>query len=122
MAQLASHLAHTQTTLLPADLLKPVLTMLVSGTMEKNSMVKNIYFLTWITDNITIPAQVKSCSETALVDVLMMRKGPQGQSQALTLLDSGARDSLTDIISKSLSKLATQPEGKEMVLDDTLLL
>ena len=85
-------------------------------------MVKNIYFLTWITDNITIPAQVKSCSETALVDVLMMRKGPQGQSQALTLLDSGARDSLTDIISKSLSKLATQPEGKEMVLDDTLLL
>eukprot|EP00092_Neocalanus_flemingeri_P000097 GFUD01000099.1.p1 GENE.GFUD01000099.1~~GFUD01000099.1.p1 ORF type:complete len:2003 (+),score=661.60 GFUD01000099.1:178-6009(+) len=103
VAQLASHLAHTQPTLLPPDLLKPVLPMLVNGTMEKNSMVK-------------------SCSETALVDVLMMRKGPQGQSQAVALLDSGARDSLTDIISKSLSKLATQPEGKEMVLDDTLLI
>ena len=76
--------------------------MLLNGTMEKNSIVK-------------------SCSETALVDVLLMRKGHQGQSQALTLLDSGARDSLTEIINKSLTKLATQPEGKEMVLDDTLL-
>ena len=66
--------------------------------------------------------QVKSCSETALVDVLLMRKGPQGQNQALSLLDSGARDTMNDIISKSLIKLATQPEGKEMVLDDTLLL
>ena len=51
-----------------------------------------------------------------------MRKGPQGQNQALSLLDSGARDTMNHIISKSLIKLATQPEGKEMVLDDTLLL
>ena len=84
-------------------MLKAMLPMLVNGTMEKNSMVK-------------------SCSETALVDVLLMRKGPQGQNQALPLLDSEIRDTLNDIISKSLTKLATQPEGKEMVLDDTLLL
>ena len=51
----------------------------------------------------------------------MKNKGPQGQSQALTFLDSGARDSLTDI-SKSLMKLVTQPEGKEMVFDNTLLM
>ena len=103
VAQMSSHLAHCQPGLLPQTMLKMMLPMLVNGTMEKNSMVK-------------------SCSEIALVDVLLMRKGPQGQNQALPLLDSGARDSLNDIISKSLTKLATQPEGKEMVLDDTLLL
>ena len=103
VAQISSHLAHCQPGLLPHTLLKTILPMLVNGTMEKNSMVK-------------------SCSETALVDVLLMRKGPQGQNQALPLLDSGIRDTLNDIISKSLTKLATQPEGKEMVLDDTLLL
>ena len=64
---------------------------------------------------------VKFCSETALVDNMLMRKGPQDQSQVLSLFDAGARDSLNDIISRSLSKLATHPEGKEMVLDDTLL-
>jgi len=103
VAQISSHLAHCQPGLLPHTMLKAILPMLVNGTMEKNSMVK-------------------SCSETALVDVLLMRKGPQGQNQALPLLDSGIRDTLNDIISKSLTKLATQPEGKEMVLDDTLLL
>eukprot|EP00090_Calanus_glacialis_P034085 TRINITY_DN5691_c0_g1_i1.p1 TRINITY_DN5691_c0_g1~~TRINITY_DN5691_c0_g1_i1.p1 ORF type:complete len:2002 (-),score=813.41 TRINITY_DN5691_c0_g1_i1:71-5326(-) len=103
VAQMTSHLGHCQPSLLPSTLLKSLLPMLVNGTMEKNSMVK-------------------SCSETALVDVLLMRKGPQGQNQALSLLDSGARDTMNDIISKSLIKLATQPEGKEMVLDDTLLL
>ena len=51
-------------------------------------------------------------------------------------MDAGARDSLADVISKSLVKLATQPEGKvifqlyfpviilliqEVALDDTLL-
>ena len=57
-------------------------------------------------------------------------------------MDTGARDSLADVISRSLTKLATQPEGKvtfqmnrqsqiptpmmsihlqEMALDDTLL-
>jgi len=102
VAMLASHLAKASTALLPAELLKPVLTCLVTGSMERNSMVK-------------------SCSETALVDVLHMRKGPAGQQQCLATLDSGARDSLADLINKSLLKLAAQPEGKEAVLDDTLL-
>jgi len=102
VAMMISHMAKAVDVLLPAELLKPALTCLVNGTMEKNSMVK-------------------SCSETALVDVLQMRKGPVGQAQALALLDSGARDSLSDVLNKSLSKLATQPEGKESVLDDTLL-
>ena len=56
---------------------------------------------------------MKSYSKFALVDILMKSKGPQGQSKALTFLDSCAGDSLTDI-SKSLIKLATQPGGMEM--------
>ena len=32
--------------------------------------------------------------------------------QGLAAMDAGARDSLADVISKSLVKLATQPEGK----------
>jgi hypothetical protein len=102
VAMMISHLAKSSDSMLPNELLKPVLTCLVNGTMEKNSMVK-------------------SCSETALVDVLHMRKGPQGQQQGLAAMDTGARDSLADVISRSLTKLATQPEGKEMALDDTLL-
>ena len=31
-------------------------------------------------------------------------------------MDTGARDSLADVISKSLTKLATQPEGKVIFL------
>merc|ERR1719234_1752220 len=99
---MTSHIAHSFPTMLPADLLKPTMTMLVNGTMEKNSMVK-------------------SCSETALVDVLHMRKGQEGQIKALALLDSGARDSLSEIVSKTLTKLAQQPEGREAALDDTIL-
>merc|ERR1719384_874317 len=103
VAQMISLLAKSQTSLLPTDLLKPIVPTLISGTMEKNSMVR-------------------SCSETALVDVLQLRKGPQGQSEVLVLLDTGARESLTEIISKSLTKLATQQEDKSTDLDDTLLM
>ncbi len=34
---------------------------------------------------------------------------------------AGMRESLTEVISKSLSKLATQSEGGETVIDETLL-
>merc|ERR1712106_793708 len=102
VAMMTSHMAHSQPAMLATDLLKPFLPMLLNGTMEKNSMVK-------------------SCSETALVDLLHMRKGPAGQTKALALLDSGARDSLSDIVSRTLTKLAQQPEGREAVLDDTIL-
>jgi len=102
VAMMISHVAKSNESLLPPDLLKPALTCLVNGTMEKNSIVK-------------------SCSETALVDVLHMRKGATQLNQCLTALDAGARESLSDIVTKSLSKLAAQPEGKECVLDDTLL-
>ena len=100
---MTSMLAKSQTSLLPGEILKTFVPMLINGTMEKNSMVR-------------------SCSETALVDVLQLRKGPQGQSEVLVLLDTGAKESLVEITSKSLTKLATQPEDKSNVLDDTMLM
>jgi len=103
VAQMISLLAKSQSSLLPTDLLKPIVPTLISGTMEKNSMVR-------------------SCSETALVDILQLRRGPQGQSEVLLLLEAGTRETLVEIISKSLTKLATQQEDKNIVLDDTLLL
>ena len=98
-----SLMTKSRTSLLPTDLLRPIVPTLIAGTMEKNSMVR-------------------SCSETALVDVLQLRKGPQGQSEVLVLLDTGAKESLVEITSKSLTKLATQPEDKSNVLDDTMLM
>ena len=37
------------------------------------------------------------------------------------LLDSGARDALSDVISKVLQRVANQPEGKEETIDNTVL-
>lgn len=39
----------------------------------------------------------------------------------MALLDTGARESLADVISKVLRKSLSQPEGKIEELDDTLL-
>lgn len=88
--------------LLPADLLKSLMPMLVNGTKEKN------------------PA-VKSSSEAALVAVLRLRFGKESQNACLALLDGGARESLNDVIAKVLNKVAAQPEGKEEVIDCTIL-
>jgi hypothetical protein len=41
--------------------------------------------------------------------------------RCMNLLDVGARESLSDVISKVLRKVANQPEGKDEDLDDTLL-
>jgi hypothetical protein len=57
--------------------------MLVNGTKEKNSAVK-------------------STSESALVAVLHLRNAEDksGQKKCLDVLDSGARDALSDVIVK----------------------
>lgn len=44
-----------------------------------------------------------------------------GQKRCLELLDSGARDALQDVIGKALTKLAGQAEGREEVIDNTVL-
>merc|ERR1719414_1257964 len=89
--------------ILPApEFLRVLLPMLVNGTKEKNSAVK-------------------SSSETALVAVMAMRRGGEGQKKCLALLDSGAKDALSDVISKVLQRVANQPEGKEETIDNTVL-
>ena len=89
--------------LLPADLLRPLLSMLVNGTKEKNSTVK-------------------ASSESALVTVLHLRESSdKNVNQCLQMLDSGAREALQDVITKVLQRVANQPEGKEEAIDDTLL-
>ena len=93
--------------ILPPELLKPLLPALVNGTKEKNSTVK-------------------SSSEFALVSVLGMRRpgaaaAKDSQARYLELLDAGARDALQDVVAKVLNKVAQQPEGKEEVIDNTVL-
>lgn len=41
--------------------------------------------------------------------------------RCLAVLDPGAAEALTDVITKVLRKVALQPEGKVDELDDTLL-
>ena len=45
-----------------------------------------------------------------------------GQSEAVSYLDPGARDSLLDVVAKSLTKLAAQEsDTKQPDIDDTIL-
>ncbi|XP_066998088.2 stalled ribosome sensor GCN1 [Anabrus simplex] len=103
MARICSFLAKTvPPQQMASELLRLLIPMLVNGTKEKNSYVK-------------------ANSEFALVYVLRLRHGDEMQQRCLNLLDIGARESLSDVISKVLRKVANQPEGKEEDLDDTLL-
>lgn len=85
------------------EFLRPIIPMLVNGTKEKNGYVK-------------------SNSEIALIAILRLRSGDEVHQKCGAILDSGARDSLNEVVSKVLRKVAaTQPIGKEEELDDTLL-
>ncbi|XP_074026538.1 lethal (3) 80Fj [Leptinotarsa decemlineata] len=85
-----------------SDLLKLLLPTLVNGTKEKN-----IY--------------VKANSEIALIAILRLKDGDTMYQRCLGILDLGAREALSDVVSKVLKKILSQPEGKEEELDDTLL-
>ncbi|XP_014216178.1 eIF-2-alpha kinase activator GCN1 [Copidosoma floridanum] len=84
------------------ELLKALLPMLVNGTKEKNGYVK-------------------ANSELALIAVLRLRTGDEEHQRCMSLLDVGAKESLSDVVSKVLRKVLSQPEGKIEELDDTLL-
>ncbi|XP_061399110.1 stalled ribosome sensor GCN1 [Musca vetustissima] len=87
---------------LPTELMKSLIPMLVNGTKEKNGYVK-------------------SNSEIALVSILHLRKGETVYDHVCQVLDPGARDSLSEVVSKVLRKVAVQPPGKDEELDDTIL-
>ncbi|XP_030761834.1 eIF-2-alpha kinase activator GCN1 isoform X2 [Sitophilus oryzae] len=84
------------------EFLKLLLPTLVNGTKEKN-----IY--------------VKANSEIALIAVLKLKEGDTVFQKYSAILDVGARESLSDVVSKVLKKILHQPEGKEEDIDDTLL-
>ncbi|KMQ96025.1 translational activator gcn1 [Lasius niger] len=85
-----------------AELLRGLLPMLVNGTKEKNGYVK-------------------ANSELALIAVLRLRQGEDEHQRCMAFLDVGAKESLSDVVSKVLRKVLSQPEGKIEELDDTLL-
>lgn len=84
------------------ELLRALLPMLVNGTKEKNGYVK-------------------ANSELALIAVLRLRQGEEEHQRCMAFLDAGAKESLSDVVSKVLRKVLSQPEGKIEELDDTLL-
>ncbi|GAB0090658.1 Translational activator Gcn1 [Sergentomyia squamirostris] len=86
----------------PPEFLRAVVPMLVNGTKEKNGYVK-------------------SNSEIALIAMLRLRTGEETHQKCMTLLEVGARESLSEVVSKVLRKVALQPTGKEEDLDDTII-
>lgn len=84
------------------EFLKALIPMLVNGTKEKNGYVK-------------------SNSEIALVNILRLRNGEEVLQKCLTLLEPGARDSLNEVVSKVLHRVAISPITKDDEIDDTLL-
>ncbi|KMY91456.1 uncharacterized protein Dsimw501_GD28194 [Drosophila simulans] len=83
------------------DVLKYLVPMLVNGTKEKNGYVK-------------------SNSELALISILRLRDDDTTFLKISGLLDSGARDSLNEVVLKVLKRTSLQSIIKEEELDDTL--
>ncbi|XP_043262082.1 eIF-2-alpha kinase activator GCN1 [Colletes gigas] len=104
LARVCIHLARNiiQPGKMSPELLKSLVPMLVNGTKEKNGYVK-------------------ANSELALIAVLRLRQGEDEHLRCMAFLDVGARESLSDVVSKVLRKVLSQPEGKIEELDDTLL-
>ncbi|XP_012272971.1 eIF-2-alpha kinase activator GCN1 [Orussus abietinus] len=103
LARVCIHLARNiSSEKMSPELLKSLLPMLVNGTKEKNGYVK-------------------ANSELALIAVLRLKQGDEEHQRCMALLDVGAKESLSDVVSKVLRKVLSQPEGKIEELDDTLL-
>ncbi|EDW83946.2 uncharacterized protein Dwil_GK13410 [Drosophila willistoni] len=83
------------------EVMKYLVTMLVNGTKEKNGYVK-------------------SNSELALISILRLRTDDTTYSKTADILESGAKESLSEVVTKVLKKVAAQTPVKEEELDDTL--
>ncbi|XP_032593563.1 eIF-2-alpha kinase activator GCN1 [Drosophila grimshawi] len=83
------------------DVLKTLVPTLVNGTKEKNGYVK-------------------SNSELALISILRLRTDETTFKKTCEVLETGAKDSLSDVVTKVLKRVATQVAVKEDNLDDTL--
>jgi hypothetical protein len=92
----------TYPVVIPKDLLRYLIPTLVNGTKEKNSIVR-------------------ASSELALISLLHLRKGDNTLNIYQELLESGAKEALSDVVNKVLRRVLTQPEGKEPEVDDTIM-
>lgn len=86
---------------IPREVAKPLVPMLVNGTKEKNQVVR-------------------SSAEMALVAILLLKEGDQGQQVILNYLEGGAREPLNEVINKSLRR-ATYIPVTDSEIDPTLL-
>jgi len=102
VATSSSILARKYSTKMNQDLLKQFIIMLLNGTREKNPCVK-------------------SSSELSMVDLLEMRKGPSRHQSILSTLDPGLKESMQDLINRSLNKVATQQDPGLPTIDNTIL-
>ncbi|KAJ8312745.1 hypothetical protein KUTeg_010118 [Tegillarca granosa] len=102
VTQVITFLATTASKELPAACIKILVPPLVMGTKEKNTIVK-------------------SNSEFALVAVLQLRQGDAILKATLAQLDVGMKESLNEVVTKSLNKICKQPEIAQEDIDDTVL-
>ncbi|XP_013411317.1 eIF-2-alpha kinase activator GCN1 [Lingula anatina] len=100
-AQILRHLSKCRGTPFDMSQLKVWVPVVVMGTKEKNT-------------------GVRADCEYTLVSLLWMRQGEDVVRAVLAALDAGMKDSLTEVINKSLRKVATQSEPVDD-LDDTML-
>lgn len=97
----AESLAAANGSLLPIDVARPLIPMLINGTREKNQVVR-------------------SSAEMALIALLQLKEGDQGIQVMLSALEGGGRESLNDVINKCLRR-ATYIPVTPAEIDPTLL-
>ncbi|MPC44176.1 eIF-2-alpha kinase activator GCN1 [Portunus trituberculatus] len=97
----AENLAGSGGSLLPMEIAKPLIPMLVNGTKEKNQVVR-------------------SSAEMALIALLQLKEGDQGSQVMLGALEAGGRDSLNEVINRCLRR-ATYIPVTPAEIDPTLL-
>ncbi|XP_052799821.1 eIF-2-alpha kinase activator GCN1-like [Mya arenaria] len=103
IGQIVCYITSKLSTPLDATVCKVLVSPLVMGTKEKNTVVK-------------------TNSELALISLLQLRKNDSYFKSVLRTLDSGMQDVLAEVYSKSLKKMATQHEPPADRIDDTVLI
>ncbi|XP_060559163.1 stalled ribosome sensor GCN1-like [Ruditapes philippinarum] len=102
IGQIVSYIMSKTTEPLDPAVCKMMVSPLVMGTKEKNTVVR-------------------TNSEHALVSLLQLRKSDSYYKTVIAMLDSGMQDSVQEVMTKSLRKIASQPESPTDQMDDTIL-
>ncbi|XP_006818140.1 LOW QUALITY PROTEIN: stalled ribosome sensor GCN1-like [Saccoglossus kowalevskii] len=100
-AQMIYYISNQNKQPLNIAIIKPLVTVLVSNTKERNTMVQ-------------------ATSEQAIVSLLQLRRNDDLLQEVMKALDSVPADNLQDCM-KKLRKVANQPHLSDEEIDDTLL-